>query len=79
MCEYCYNTTIQRNKYVIKGNDDYDVECSLNIDDDDDGLILECSYIIETSLKERIPMGLAAKFFIRYCPWCGRKLEGEND
>lgn len=77
MCEYCCDATFERNKYIIKGNDDYMFEGSLKLDDWDNNLLLECSYEIETSPKERIPMGLAAKFFIRYCPWCGRKLGDE--
>lgn len=78
MCEYCCDTTFKRNKYIIKGNDDYMFEGSLSLDDLDNNLLLECSYVIETSPKERIPMGLGAKFFVRYCPWCGRKLNDEK-
>ncbi len=74
MCEYCYNETYKRNVYQIKGNNNDGFEGNLSIDNFD-GLLLECSWKQETSPKTYETMGLAAKFFIKYCPWCGEKLE----
>lgn len=81
MCEYC-TTDIQRNTYDINCTDDrgFAAEASLEIHPIDNLLILKCIFhYYDENKKESIPMGLAAAIFARYCPWCGRKLEKEND
>jgi len=40
--------------------------------------MLEASFQLQTTPLKREPMGMAAKFFLRYCPWCGRKLNNKE-
>ena len=67
MCEYCFNE--ERNTYDMV-SPEYGVNGHLSIDEYDNGLYIEFDW-----KQERDNYGLAAKVLIRYCPWCGRKLE----
>ena len=68
MCEYCLDKG-SRNTYDISG---FDAEGTLALDDIDNGLSIKFSW-----KEDGDDFGVLAKALIRYCPWCGRKLDLE--
>jgi len=76
MCEYCRNDWINRNTYDFYTEEQFPVKGSIEINSND--LLFKAKWRQETDPGHYEDMGMAARFMIRYCPWCGRKLEEEN-
>lgn len=71
MCEYCTTEYYKRNPYLLKGDMDNEAEVTLRISSED-GLHIYAEWYDELR-KDK--MCFAALAQLRYCPWCGRKLE----
>ena len=69
-CEYCFKQH-KRHEYIAE---DGDTTASLKIDKD--MLFIELKWYDELR-KTYLGMGMSP--MIRYCPWCGRKLEENED
>ena len=69
-CEYCFKQH-KRHSYIAE---DGDTEVDLRIDED--MLFIELKWY-EKKRKTYLGMGMSP--MIRYCPWCGRKLEENED
>ena len=81
MCKYCI-TDAQRSVYCQKAKNKKDgtaAELTLEIDDLDNGLLIQCAFNYYDEYKKKIiPMGITHKIDANYCPWCGRKLNDEK-
>ena len=69
-CEYCF-TQHKRHEYV---GEDGETEVRLKIEDDT--LLIHLKWYDEW---RNCYMGMSMSPLIRYCPWCGRKLEENED
>ena len=71
MCEYCTEEYYKRNSYKLKGDLDNPIEIDLLISSKDE-LYISAKWFDDI---RNCKMGMASLAKIRYCPWCGRKLE----
>ena len=74
MCEYCMHEWYKRNTYDLRGPTNKHCEVHLSLDGEE-GLLIKAEWVDEHTFEK---YGLAAEAIIRYCPWCGRKLENKE-
>lgn len=81
MCEYCAPNVNTRNSYEMHSYKygATDASIKISIDDCDEGLMIECDHAYYNSQDIIEHLGMKAKAIIRYCPWCGRKLESFSE
>lgn len=68
---HCDGTPVYDSEFKPKINETVDYEIKLWLDIDD-GLMIQDHFKFNNSAAN---YGSFAKFAIKYCPWCGRKLE----
>ena len=74
MCEYCSNNQLNRSIYTLNASN-YDVNVKLSIQDKKD-LLVE---LIWEDIHTGEQFGFGGNVHIKYCPWCGGKLDNYNE
>ena len=79
MCEYCLNEWYKRNTYILKGTNNCDAEIKLSLEGEE-GLLINGEWVddFRSNNDKFIKMGFSAEAFVRYCPWCERKLKNDK-